>query len=62
MNDEKLYTIDEVHEILEETSQYITNIYFDKMEIRDIAVLIMFIYFFKDKLDEKKSEETALNE
>ena len=53
------YTINEIKDKLNETAQDFTNTYFDKMDMRDIAVVTMFINQFKSKF---KSEENDLNE
>lgn len=57
MND-KLYTHEEIIEKTSETINDLVRLYFDKMDMRDIAVLTMFINQFKSKF---KSEETDVN-
>lgn len=56
--DDKKYTSEEIKDKLNETITDFTNLYFDKMDMRDIAVVTMFINQFKSKF---KSEENDLN-
>jgi len=57
MNDKK-YTVDEIYDIIDDMSYLISDTYFEKMEMRDIALLSMFILLLKKEF---KSEENDVN-
>lgn len=52
-----MWTYEEINEVIGKTNQYINDVFYDKMEFRDCAILNMFVMLLLENIREKQEEK-----